>query len=148
MSYFENNTIVPIYEEEVPEGQTYRSKFISAGAVGYSDGTYILSQESLDEFAASLKRKPVIIGHQDILDKNDMLEKAVGYVSNVERCPETGDWYADFVVFKDSAISKIDNGELPYVSCAYKADLTNDNLTVNNVKYARGFLAVRCCILH
>lgn len=138
MSYFEKeNTAVPrIEENEIPKGQTYRAKFISAGAVGYKDGVYFLSQDSLDSFAWTLKGCPVVIGHQDIEDTKDMKEKAVGYVSNVDRC-ESGDWYADFVIFEEKAINKIANGDVPYVSCAYRADLTTDNCDINNVKYKK-----------
>lgn len=138
MSYFEKeNTAVPrIEENEIPKGQTYRAKFISAGAVGYKDGVYFLSQDSLDSFAWTLKGCPVVIGHQDIEDTKDMKEKAVGYVSSVDRC-ESGDWYADFVIFEDKAINKIANGDVPYVSCAYRADLTTDDCDINNVKYKK-----------
>lgn len=138
MSYFEKENIaVPrIEENEIPKGQTYRAKFISAGAVGYKDGVYFLSQDSLDSFAWTLKGCPVVIGHQDIEDTKDMKEKAVGYVSNVDRC-ESGDWYADFIIFEDKAINKIANGDVPYVSCAYRADLTTDNCDINNVKYKK-----------
>lgn len=130
--------ILPI-EQEIPKGMTYRAKFICAGAVGYKEGTYLLSQSALDEFAYTLKRCPVIVGHQDIEDTDDMLDKAVGYVSNVERC-ESGDWYADFVVFCPKTIEKIDNGTLPYVSCAYRADLSSDEVKLNNVTYKREIL--------
>lgn len=138
MSYFEKeNTAVPRVEEnEIPKGQTYRAKFISAGAVGYKDGVYFLDQSSLDSFAWTLKGCPVVIGHQDIEDTKDMKEKAVGYVSNVERC-ESGDWFADFVIFEEKAINKIVNGDVPYVSCAYRADLTTDDCDINNVKYKK-----------
>lgn len=138
MSYFEKeNTAVPrIEENEIPKGQTYRAKFISAGAVGYKDGVYFLSQDSLDSFAWTLKGCPVVIGHQDIEDTKDMKEKAVGYVSNVDRC-ESGDWYADFIIFEEKAINKIANGDVPYVSCAYRADLTTDDCDINNVKYKK-----------
>lgn len=138
MSYFEKeNTAVPrIEENEIPKGQTYRAKFISAGAVGYKDGVYFLSQDSLDSFAWTLKGCPVVIGHQDIEDTKDMKEKAVGYVSSVDRC-ESGDWYADFIIFEDKAINKIANGDVPYVSCAYRADLTTDDCDINNVKYKK-----------
>ena len=138
MSYFEKeNTAVPrIEENEIPKGQTYRAKFISAGAVGYKDGVYFLSQDSLDSFAWTLKGCPVVVGHQDIEDTKDMKEKAVGYVSNVDRC-ESGDWYADFIIFEEKAINKIANGDVPYVSCAYRADLTTDDWDINNVKYKK-----------
>lgn len=138
MSYFEKeNTAVPrIEENEIPKGQTYRAKFISAGAVGYKDGVYFLSQDSLDSFAWTLKGCPVVVGHQDIEDTKDMKEKAVGYVSNVDRC-ESGDWYADFIIFEEKAINKIANGDVPYVSCAYRADLTTDDCDINNVKYKK-----------
>lgn len=126
-------------EQEIPKGMTYRAKFICAGAVGYKEGTYLLPQYALDEFAYTLKRCPVIVGHQDILDEKDMLEKAIGYVSSVDR-DESGNWYADFVVFCPKTISKIDNGELPYVSCAYRADLSADEVTLNNVTYKREIL--------
>lgn len=139
MSYFEKeNTVVPrIEEHEIPKGQTYRAKFISAGAVGYKDGVYFLSQESLDEFAWTLKGCPVVIGHQDIEDHKQMEEKAVGYVSSVDKCEMSGDWYADFVIFDEKALKKLDNGEVPYVSCAYKADLSEEDLMINNVKYKK-----------
>ena len=142
MSYFEKentvNTVVSrIEEDQIPKGQTYRAKFISAGPVGYKDGVYFLSQESLDEFAYTLKSCPVVIGHQDIVDRKDMEEKAVGYVSSVDRCEMTGDWYADFVIFDENAMDKIANGDVPFVSCAYKADLSEDELVINNVKYKK-----------
>ena len=139
MSYFEKeNTVgVRIEEQEIPKGQTYRAKFISAGPVGYKDGVYILSQEALDSFAFTLKGCPVLIGHQDIEDRKDMEEKAVGYVSNVDRCEVSGDWFADFVIFDQKAMNKIENGDVPYVSCAYKADLSNEDLTINNVEYKK-----------
>ena len=139
MSYFEKeNTVgIRIEEKEIPKGQTYRARFISAGPVGYKDGVYILSQEALDSFAYTLKGCPVLIGHQDIEDRKDMEEKAVGYVSNVERCEVSGDWFADFVIFDEKAINKIDDGDVPYVSCAYKADLSEEDLMINNVKYKK-----------
>ena len=139
MSYFEkeNTVAVRVEENEIPKGQTYRAKFISAGPVGYKDGVYFLEQWALDEFAYSLKGCPVIIGHQDIEDRKDMEEKAVGYVAGVERCEESGDWFADFVIFDEKAINKVNNGDVPYVSCAYKADLSDDDLMINNVKYKK-----------
>lgn len=126
-------------EQEIPKGMTYRAKFICAGAVGYKEGTYLLPQDALDEFAYTLKRCPVIVGHQDIVDESDMLDKAVGYVSSVDR-DESGNWYADFVVFCPKTIEKIDNGSLPYVSCAYRADLSADEVKLNNVTYKREIL--------
>lgn len=126
-------------EQEIPKGMTYRAKFISPGAVGYKEGAYLLTQCALDEFAYTLKRCPVIVGHQDIVDEDDMLEKAVGYVSSVDR-DESGNWYADFVVFCPKTIEKIDNGGLPYVSCAYRADLSTGEVSLNNVTYKREIL--------
>ena len=140
MSCFEKeNTVsaVRVEEQEIPKGQTYRAKFISAGPVGYKDGVYILSQEALDGFAFTLKGCPVVIGHQDIEDRKDMEEKAVGYVSNVDRCEVSGDWYADFVIFDEKAMNKIMNGDVPYVSCAYRADLSEEDLNINNVQYKK-----------
>lgn len=139
MSCFEKeNTVgIRIQEQEIPKGQTYRARFISAGPVGYKDGVYILSQNSLDGFAYTLKGCPVVVGHQDIEDRKDMEEKAVGYVSAVDRCEETGDWFADFVIFDQKAMNKIENGDVPYVSCAYKADLSDEDLTINNVEYKK-----------
>jgi hypothetical protein len=128
-----------IEEHEIPKGQTYRARFIAPGAVGYKEGVYMLSSDVLDSFAYTLKRCPVVVGHQDILDYKDMQEKAVGYVSNVER-GEDGSWFADFVVFCPKAIKKIDNGEVPYVSCAYDADLSEGSVTINNVTYKREIL--------
>ena len=126
-------------EQEIPKGMTYRAKFISPGAVGYKEGTYLLESRALDDFAYTLKRCPVVVGHQDIVDEADMLEKAVGYVSDVDR-DESGNWYADFVVFCPKTIEKIDNGSLPYVSCAYRADLSVDEVSLNNVTYKREIL--------
>ena len=128
-----------IEEHEIPKGQTYRARFIAPGAVGYKEGVYMLSSDVLDSFAYTLKRCPVVVGHQDILDYKDMQEKAVGYVSNVER-GEDGSWFADFVVFCPKAIKKIDNGEVPYVSCDYDADLSEGSVTINNVTYKREIL--------
>lgn len=128
-----------IEEHEIPKGQTYRARFIAPGAVGYKEGVYMLSSDVLDSFAYTLKRCPVVVGHQDILDYKDMQEKAVGYVSNVER-GEDGSWFADFVVFCPKAIKKIENGEVPYVSCAYDADLSEGSVTINNVTYKREIL--------
>ena len=139
MSYFEKeNTVgVRVEEQEIPKGVTYRAKFISAGPVGYKDGVYFLSQDTLDEFAFTLKGCPVLIGHQDVEDRKDMEEKAVGYVAHVDRCEVSGDWFADFVIFDEKAINKIDNGDVPFVSCAYKADLSQEDLMINNVKYKK-----------
>lgn len=139
MSYFKSeNTPVPRVEAtEIPKGVTYTAKFIVAGPVGYKDGVYLLPQENLDQFAWTLKGCPVVINHQDIDDVKEMKEKAVGYVSNVERCDETGAWYADFVVFDPKAIKKISDGDTPYVSCAYRADLTDEGCEINNVKYKK-----------
>lgn len=135
-----NKVVQRIEENEIPKGQTYRARFIAPGAVGYKEGIYLLPSEALDSFAHTLKRCPVVVGHQDILDYKDMLEKAVGYVSNVDR-GEDGSWFADFVVFCPKAIKKIENGEVPYVSCAYDADLSADKVIVNNVEYKREILS-------
>lgn len=139
MSYFKTeNTPVPKAEvTEIPKGVTFRAKFIVAGPVGYKDGVYLLPQENLDQFAWTLKGCPVVINHQDIEDVKEMKEKAVGYVSNVERCEETGDWYADFVIFDPKALKKIEEGDTPYVSCAYRADLTDEGCEINNVQYKK-----------
>ena len=134
-----NKVVQRIEENEIPKGQTYRARFIAPGAVGYKEGVYLLSSNALDSFAYTLKRCPVVVGHQDILDYKDMLEKAVGYVSNVDR-GEDGSWFADFVVFCPKAIKKIENGEVPYVSCAYDAELSSDKVNVNNVEYKREIL--------
>lgn len=141
MSYFEKENEVrdvPAFAEtDVPQGATYHCKFIEAGAVGYKDGVYLLEQPNLDSFAWTLKNKPVVMGHQDIEDMEDMKAKAVGMVTNVERCEETGKWYCDFCIWDEKAITKIDNGDLPYVSCAYRADLTSEDCDINNVKYKK-----------
>lgn len=138
MSYFKSeNTPVPKVEvNEIPKGMTFTARFIVAGPVGYKDGVYLLPQENLDSFAYTLKGCPVTLGHQDIDDMKDMKEKAVGYVSNVQRA-ENGDWFADFVVFCPKALKKITDGEAPYVSCAYRADLTDNEVELNNVKYKK-----------
>lgn len=142
MSYFEKENEareVPkfVEEETAPQGETYRCMFIEAGPVGYKDGIYLLPQDNLDSFAWTLKRKPVVIGHQDIEDMADMKDKAVGMVTAVDRCPETGKWYCDFCIWDAKAIKKINEGALPFVSCAYRADLTTDGCDVNNVKYKK-----------
>lgn len=134
------NTVYPRYDlTDVPKGTTYRAMFITPGAVGYKEGAYLVTSTALNSFAWSLKGCPVVIGHQDIEDAEDMREKAVGYVANVE-CSESGEWYADFVVFCDKANAKIANGDIPYVSCAYRADLSEGEVTVNNVTYKREVL--------
>lgn len=131
------NILAPrIEEKDIPSGTTYRARFIVAGPVGYADGVYILGQCALDNFAWTLKGKPVVIGHQDILDEKDMKKKAVGYVSQVDR-DEEGGWWADFVVFDSDANDKIENGDAAFVSCAYRADLSEEDLTINNVKYKK-----------
>lgn len=141
MSYFEKENEArkaPTFnEEQVPHGAMYTCKFIEAGAVGYKDGLYLLEQEALDSFAYTLKLKPVIIGHQDILDEKDMKEKAVGMVTDVWRCDQTGKWFCSFCIWDSKAIKKIDEGNVPYVSCGYRADLTTDGTDVNNVQYKK-----------
>lgn len=132
----ENKPAPHIEEKEIPTGITYRARFIVAGPVGYADGIYFLPQCCLDDFAWTLKGKPVVIGHQDILDEKDMKKKAVGYVAQVDR-DEEGGWWADFVVFDSDANTKIEEGGVPYVSCAYRADLSEEDLTINNVKYKK-----------
>lgn len=132
----ENKPAPHIEEAEIPTGITYRARFIVAGPVGYADGIYFLPQCCLDEFAWTLKGKPVVIGHQEILDEKDMKKKAVGYVSQVDR-DEEGGWWADFVVFDSEANTKIEEGGVPYVSCAYRADLSEEDLVINNVKYKK-----------
>lgn len=134
------NMVAPRFvEPEVPKGTVYRAMFITPGAVGYKEGAYLVTPTALDSFAWSLKGCPVVIGHQDIEDESDMKEKAVGYVAKCDR-DEMGNWYADFVVFCDKANAKINNGEVPYVSCAYRADLSEGEVTVNNVTYKREIL--------
>lgn len=139
--YFEKentvSSVTRVEVNEIPKGQTYRARFISAGPVGYKDGVYFLEQSALDSFAYTLKGCPVVIGHQDIVDRKDMEEKAVGYVSSVDRCEVSGDWFADFVIFDEKAMNKIADGAVPFVSCAYKADLSEEDLMINNVKYKK-----------
>lgn len=118
-------------------GKSYSCKFIDPGAVGYMDGVYLLEQEVLDELAPTLLHTPVIIGHQDIVNEEDMLNKAVGYVTDVHRCPDTGKWYCDFCIFNESDCLKIDDGVVPYVSCGYRATLTECNTLINNVQYKK-----------
>lgn len=132
----ENKTAVQIKTDEIPSGIAYCARFIVAGAVGYQDGVYYLSQDALDDFAWTLKGKPVLMGHQDVLDEKDMKKKAVGYVANVDRC-EDGSWCAEFVVFDSDAIDAINSGDVPYVSCGYRAVLSEEDLTINNVKYKK-----------
>lgn len=133
----ENKVIAPrIEENEIPSGTTYRARFIVAGAVGYADGVYYLPQYAIDDFAWTLKGKPVILGHQDILDEEDMKSKAVGYVSRVDRDDEGG-WWADFVIFDSKAIKKIEDGDASYVSCGYRAELTDEDTKINNVDYKK-----------
>jgi len=141
MSYFEKENearVVPAFAEDtVPQGATFRCKFIEAGPVGYKDGVYMLPKENLDSFAWSLKNKPVVIGHQDIEDMDDMKTKAVGMVTNTWRDEDSDKWFCEFCIWDQKAINKIDNGDLPYVSCAYKADLTTEGCDINNVKYKK-----------
>jgi len=131
-----NEITVKAKEDDIPKGITYSAMYLCAGPVGYKDGTYLLEQSSLDSFACTLKGCPVIIGHQDILDEDDMKRKAVGYVSNVWRCEVSGKWYADFIVFDEKANEKLANGDLPFVSCGYSASLI-DGRTINNVEYKK-----------
>ena len=132
----ENKAAPQVKPEEIPTGITYRARFIVAGPVGYADGVYYLGQCAIDSFAFTLKGKPVVMGHQDIVDEKDMKKKAVGYVSQVDR-DEEGGWWADFVVFDSDANDAIADGKAPFVSCAYRADLSEEELTINNVKYKK-----------
>lgn len=132
----ENVAAPHIEEKEIPTGECYRARFIVSGPVGYADGVYFLPQHALDDFAYTMKGKPVIVGHQDIINETDMKKKAVGYVSGVDR-DEEGGWWANFVIFDSEAIKMVDNGSVPYVSCGYKAELCEEDLTINNVKYKK-----------
>lgn len=132
----ENKSSPKVEIEEIPSGVTYVARFIMAGPVGYADGVYFLSQCALDDFAWTLKGKPVLMGHQDVLDTKDMKKKAVGYVADVRR-DEDGSYFAEFVVFEEDAINAINEGNVPYVSCGYRADLSEEDLTINNVKYKK-----------
>lgn len=132
----ENKATPRVEPEDIPTGITYRARFIVAGPVGYADGVYILGQCALDSFAFTLKGKPVVMGHQDIVDEKDMKKKAVGYVSQVDR-DDMGGWWADFVVFDSDANEAIAEGKAAFVSCAYRADLSEEDLTINNVKYKK-----------
>lgn len=132
----ENKSSPKIEPTEIPSGVTYVARFIMAGPVGYQDGVYFLSQCALDDFAWTMKGKPVLMGHQDVLDEKDMKKKAVGYVGDVRR-DEDGSFFAEFVVFDSEAIEAINNGDVPYVSCGYRADLSEEDLTINNVKYKK-----------
>jgi len=132
----ENKSSPKIEVEEIPTGVTYTARFIVAGPVGYADGVYFLCQDALDEFAWTLKGKPVLMGHQDVLDEKDMKKKAVGYVADVRRDDDGGYW-ANFVIFESDAINAINEGNVPYVSCGYRADLCDEDLTINNVKYKK-----------
>lgn len=135
MSYF--NEVTPKAKpNEIPKGQTFTAKFICAGPVGYKDGTYLLKESAIEQMAYGLKGCPVLVGHQDVLDFKDMKEKAIGYVSDVHHCEDSGDWYADFIIFCPKTIKKIEDGELPYVSCAYTAVL-EDGCKINNVEYKK-----------
>jgi len=141
MSLFNESehVIVKKDADNIPKGQTYTAKFISAGLVGHQEGNYLLTQGVLDNMAYSLKGCPVLVGHQDVLDEDDMEEKAVGYVSNVNRW-EDGCWAAEFVIFDQKTIEKIENRELPYVSCAHRSNLSNEGGKLNNVPYKREIL--------
>ncbi len=132
----ENKSSPKIELTEIPSGVTYIARFIMAGPVGYQDGVYFLSQCALDDFAWTMKGKPVLMGHQDVLDEKDMKKKAVGYVGDVRR-DEDGSFLAEFVVFDSEAIEAINSGSVPYVSCGYRADLSEEDLTINNVKYKK-----------
>ena len=132
----ENKSSPKLEVEQIPSGVTYTARFIMAGPVGYADGVYFLPQNALDDFAWTLKGKPVLMGHQDVLDEKDMKKKAVGYVAGVRR-DEDGTFWADFVVFEEDAINAINDGNVPYVSCGYRADLCDEDLTINNVKYKK-----------
>lgn len=122
--------------DKIPSGECFKAKFLVAGAVGYADGIYYLAQSSLDCFADTMKGKPVIIGHQDIINEEDMKNKAVGYVDSVERDSDGG-WWANFVIFNSEAIRMIDDGTVPYVSCGYKAVLNDEPVVINNVHYKK-----------
>lgn len=137
MAYFKNNEIIVPKKEDnaIPKGRTFSAKFIAPGLVGYKNGNYFLSEYAMDCMAGTLKGCPVVIGHQDIADTADMEDKAVGYVCSVRKV-ESG-WYCDFVVFDKKALSKLDNKEVPYVSCAYRADLSAEGGVMNNIKYVR-----------
>lgn len=123
-------------EKEIPSGVCFSARFIVAGAVGYADGVYYLPQNALDNFAETLKGKPVLVGHQDVIDENDMKRKAVGYVTETHR-DEDGAWWADFVVFDSDTVGLIDNGVVPYVSCGYQARLNDEPIVINNVTYKK-----------
>lgn len=134
MSFMKKELVPRVQDEEIPKGATYTARFISAGPVGYKDGTYLLDEADLDSFAYTLKGCPVLVGHRDILDQEQMKKEAVGYVSEVKRT-EDG-WFADFVIFDEKTIDKIGKGDLPFVSCAYRAELA-EGTTINNVEYKK-----------
>ena len=58
----ENKSSPRIEPTEIPSGVTYVARFIMAGPVGYQDGVYFLSQCALDDFAWTMKGKPVLMG--------------------------------------------------------------------------------------
>lgn len=123
LSYFNKEVDVPRMEEErIPKGRTFTAKFIESGPCGYSGFKVFVEPCCLVALAGSLKGCPVVLGHVGKMSYDEMIKKAVGYVTAVRLNEEHTIAYADFVIFKEDALASFDDGKTRYVSCTYRPE--------------------------
>lgn len=125
-----------INELQGTKAKTYRCRVIQSGAVGYPESNEIhyVTEEALIRMADSFRGRPVVVGHDLDITKENMKDKAKGYVTSCEKGYD--DWYwVDFIVFDEDTINKIDNEGYGYVSCAYWRSDVEKDIVINDVKY-------------
>lgn len=133
------------YKEEKQNGIKHNEKtwarpfvscFIEPGVVSYEDsgaGIALLTKETIDKFLYTMKGRPVIIEHKENVTPRNMLDDAVGWVTDAYYEPEDGKYYCKGIIFEREAMDMVDDG--CSVSCAYQVLDTKAGGTKNAVEY-------------
>lgn len=118
--------------KEQGKARKFVSKFIEPGLINYQDigfGQCLLKKVTIDKFINTMIGCPVIINHQ-IVDKSNVKDLAVGYVTNVWFNPEDGWYYCDGILNDEDAESLIGQGYS--VSCSFEITDVDESGGVHN----------------
>lgn len=117
---------------EQGKARKFISKFIEPGMINYKDigfGQCLLKKVTIDKFIQTMIGCPVVINHQ-LVDKSNVKDLAVGYVTNVWFNPEDGWYYCDGILNDEDAESLIEQGFS--VSCSFEITEVDKNGGVHN----------------
>ena len=108
------------------KGRYFRCRFLQPGLVKYSFGVCLLDKETIDKFINKFIGCPVIIGHNDVTDKNAK-ELSCGNICHIWYDQIDGWYWGDGIIDSQEALDLIEDGY--NVSCQYEITEFANNTT-------------------